>query len=213
MSACCLTRRDTPPEPMAAAEAIKTREQAEEPAAAPGFGASVTLASAAAWSPNPNNPPLYPRPAGQGRQGAARHRRQVGGQRAARDARASTRQPEEVLHAIAIEVGTKDTLLASNKLLDEHDRLRVVHTTRSTTAITRTRSRADREERAAVLLAQPVVRHKERQVDASPVSLRDRARPSGCRGNRVGFSSDIRSRARGSAAGYTRPTGRTSCSI
>ena len=47
------------PESMAAAEAITTREQAEEAAKAPGFGPSVTLASAAAWSPNPKNPPLY----------------------------------------------------------------------------------------------------------------------------------------------------------
>src|SRR5687767_1242329 len=60
MSACCLAANRNPqPQAMAAAAAIKTREQAEEAARAPGFGPSATLASAAAWSPNPNNPPLY----------------------------------------------------------------------------------------------------------------------------------------------------------
>ena len=57
MSACCLgANRDPRPDAMAAAEAIKTREQAETAARAPGFGPSVTLASAAAWSPNPCQP-------------------------------------------------------------------------------------------------------------------------------------------------------------
>ena len=60
MSACCLAANRNPrPESMAAVEAIKTREQAEEAAKAPGFGPSTTLASAAAWSPNPKNPPLF----------------------------------------------------------------------------------------------------------------------------------------------------------
>ena len=90
MSSCCLTANRNPnPETMAAAEAIKTREQAEEAARAPGFGPSVNLASAAAWSPNPEEPAALSRSPGEGRQGAARHRRQVGGQRAARDARAA----------------------------------------------------------------------------------------------------------------------------
>jgi enterochelin esterase-like enzyme len=60
MSACCLAANRSPrPESFAAAEGIRTREQAEEAARAPGFGPSVMLASAAAWSPNPKNPPLY----------------------------------------------------------------------------------------------------------------------------------------------------------
>ena len=60
MSACCLTPNRNPSvESIAAAEAIKTREQAEEAAARPGFGPSTVLASAAAWSPNPMNPPLF----------------------------------------------------------------------------------------------------------------------------------------------------------
>src|SRR6185436_18621057 len=60
MSACCLTANVNPAsETMAGAEAIKTREQAEEASRSSGFGPSVNLASAAAWSPNPNNPPLF----------------------------------------------------------------------------------------------------------------------------------------------------------
>ena len=60
MSACCLDGNvNQPPEQLAAAEAIRTREQAEEASRAPGLGASATLATAAAWSPNPANPPLF----------------------------------------------------------------------------------------------------------------------------------------------------------
>jgi S-formylglutathione hydrolase FrmB len=60
MSACCLdANRSQPVEQMAAAEAIRTREQAEEASRAPGLGPSATLATAAAWSPNPANPPLF----------------------------------------------------------------------------------------------------------------------------------------------------------
>ncbi len=44
---------------MAAAEQIRTREDAEKAGRGPGFGPSVNLAEAAAWSPNPDNPPLY----------------------------------------------------------------------------------------------------------------------------------------------------------
>ena len=44
---------------MAPAEAIKTREAAEEAGRGRGFGPSVNLAVGAAWSPNPNNPPLF----------------------------------------------------------------------------------------------------------------------------------------------------------
>src|SRR4029434_4255002 len=56
MRACCLTaKRDPRPDAIAAAEAIKTRAQAEEAAQAPGFGPSTTLASAAAWVPQPAN--------------------------------------------------------------------------------------------------------------------------------------------------------------
>ncbi len=60
MSACCLTAdRTTSTEAMAAAATIKTREQAEAAAKEGGFGVSMTLAFAAAWSPNPSRPPLF----------------------------------------------------------------------------------------------------------------------------------------------------------
>src|SRR5207342_2819438 len=48
MSGCCLTAQlNPPPERMTAAEAIRTRAQAEEAGRGRGFGPSVTLASAA----------------------------------------------------------------------------------------------------------------------------------------------------------------------
>ena len=128
MSACCLTANLNPrPEAMAPAEAIKTREQAEEAARAPGFGASVNLASAAAWSPNPNNPPLYldlPVKDGKVRPDIV--------------AKWKANAPLEMLeqysaglkafYAIAIDVGTKDNLVTSNNQLHElMTRLKVAH--------------------------------------------------------------------------------------
>jgi enterochelin esterase-like enzyme len=128
MSACCLTANRNPnPERMAAAAAIKTREQAEDAARAPGFGPSVSLASAAAWSPNPKNPPLYldlPVKDGKVRPDIV--------------AKWVANAPLEMLeqyasalktyYAIAIDIGTKDGLLASNKQLHEAlARLRVPH--------------------------------------------------------------------------------------
>ena len=60
MSSCCLNASLTfDPGRMAPAEAIKTREAAEEAGRGRGFGPSVNLAEGAAWSPNPKNPPLY----------------------------------------------------------------------------------------------------------------------------------------------------------
>jgi enterochelin esterase-like enzyme len=128
MSACCLTANLNPrPEAMAPAEAIKTREQAEEAARAPGFGPSVNLASAAAWSPNPNNPPLYldlPVKDGKVRPDIV--------------AKWKANAPLEMLeqyvaglkayYAIAIDVGTKDNLVTSNNRLHElMTRLKVAH--------------------------------------------------------------------------------------
>jgi hypothetical protein len=85
---------------------------------APGFGPSTTLASAAAWSPNPRNPPLFlDLPVKDGTVG--------------RDivAKWVANSPFEMLaehvedlkasYAIAVEIGTMDTLLASNKQLHE----------------------------------------------------------------------------------------------
>jgi len=128
MSACCLTANRNPrPEAMAPAEAIKTRAQAEEAARAPGFGPSVNLASAAAWSPNPNNPPLYldlPVKDGKVRPDIV--------------AKWVANAPLEMIdqyvsgltayYAIAIDIGTKDNLLGSNqKLHDAMVRLRIPH--------------------------------------------------------------------------------------
>lgn len=128
MSACCLgANRDPRPDAMAAAEAIKTREQAEAAASAPGFAPSVSLASAAAWSPNPSNPPLYldlPMKDGKVRPDIV--------------AKWAANAPLEMLeqyasnlrkyYAVAIEIGTSDTLLASNRQLhDALTRLRVPH--------------------------------------------------------------------------------------
>jgi enterochelin esterase-like enzyme len=128
MSSCCLTANRNPsPESMAAAAAIKTREQAEEAAKAPGFGASVTLASAAAWSPNPSNPPLFldlPVKDGKVRPDIV--------------AKWVANAPLEMVdkyadnlrkyYSIGIEVGTKDTLYRSNQQLHEAlTRLNVRH--------------------------------------------------------------------------------------
>jgi enterochelin esterase-like enzyme len=57
MSACCLSPRGLPgqTEQLAALENIKTREEAEKG----GWPVRTTFASAAAWSPNPDNPPFY----------------------------------------------------------------------------------------------------------------------------------------------------------
>jgi enterochelin esterase-like enzyme len=128
MSACCLTANRSPrPESMAAAAAIKTREQAEEAARAPGFGPSTTLASAAAWSPNPKNPPLYidlPVKDGKVQPDVV--------------AKWVANAPLEMLvqhvsgltaqYQIMVDIGTKDSLLASNQRLHEELlRLRIPH--------------------------------------------------------------------------------------
>src|SRR4029453_9805630 len=119
MSACCLTANRNPNvEGMAAAEAIKTRAQAEEAASGRGFGPSVNLASAAAWSPNPKNPPLYldlPVKDGKVRPDIV--------------AKWVANAPLEMIdqhvaalksyYAIAIDIGTKDGLLAANRQLHE----------------------------------------------------------------------------------------------
>jgi len=55
MSPCCLAVRATNPETEKALEAVHTPEDSAKLA----FGPRVQMASAAAWSPNPKNPPLY----------------------------------------------------------------------------------------------------------------------------------------------------------
>src|SRR5215510_6193729 len=128
MSACCLAANANPrPDAMAPAEAIKTREQAEEAAKAPGFGPSVNLASAAAWSPNPENPPLYlDLPVKDGKPRPDIVSKWV----ANAPLEAVNRYAENLkkYYAIAIEVGTADGLLASNRQLHSAmTRLRIPH--------------------------------------------------------------------------------------
>ena len=128
MSSCCLAANRNPtPQSMAAAAAITTREQAEEAARAPGFGPSVTLASAAAWSPNPANPPLFlDLPVRDGKV------------RPEIVAKWVANSPLEMLehyadnlrkyYAIAMDIGSTDTLLASNRQLHEAmARLQIQH--------------------------------------------------------------------------------------
>jgi S-formylglutathione hydrolase FrmB len=55
MSACCLSARDITPEMGRTIEGVKTKEQA----VAGNFMVRATLAVAAAWSPNPKNPPFF----------------------------------------------------------------------------------------------------------------------------------------------------------
>jgi len=128
MSACCLAVNVSPrPNAMAPAEAIKTREQAQEAARAPGFGPSVNLASAAAWSPNPSNPPLFlDLPVKDGKV-----RPDVVARWTANAPLTMIEQYAETLkgyYAIAIDIGTGDGLLASNRALHEAmRRLKIAH--------------------------------------------------------------------------------------
>ena len=56
MSPCCMSARGAPPaEALKAIEAVTSLDEASKL----GWGERATLASAAAWSPNPKNPPLY----------------------------------------------------------------------------------------------------------------------------------------------------------
>jgi S-formylglutathione hydrolase len=118
LSACCLNAQMNPrPDAMAASDAIRTREDAVEAAKARGFGPSLNLALAAAWSPNPANPPLYldlPVKDGQVRP-------EIVAKWAANAPLAMIDQYVPSLkrfRAIAIDIGTKDTLLSPNQDLD-----------------------------------------------------------------------------------------------
>jgi enterochelin esterase-like enzyme len=119
MSSCCLAANANPrPASLAPAEAIKTREQAEEAAKAPGVGASVSLASAAAWSPNPDNPPLFlDLPVKDGKV-----RPDIVAKWVANAPLEMVKDHVPALQqyfAIAIDVGTKDSLLATNRQLND----------------------------------------------------------------------------------------------
>ena len=58
MSPCCLSPRISLPQNSDLTKTLEAVKTPEESAKLP-FGARATLASDAAWSPNPNNPPLY----------------------------------------------------------------------------------------------------------------------------------------------------------
>ena len=146
---------------MAPAEAIKTREAAEEAGRGRGFGPSVNLAEGAAWSPNPGNPPLYlDLPVKDGKL-----QPDVIAKWAANAPLAMVGQyiPSlKMYNAIAMEVGTKDGLLASNKELEQtFTRFGVDAHVRGVRRRPHQQGvRAHRDERAAVLLEAPVVRRR-----------------------------------------------------
>lgn len=58
MSPCCMSARAAGPSNPELEKSLAAVKSAEDSAKLP-FGARTQLASAAAWSPNPNNPPLY----------------------------------------------------------------------------------------------------------------------------------------------------------
>ncbi len=99
---------------MAAAGAIRTREAAQEAERGP----STNLAFAAAWSPNPTRPPLYlDLPIEDGKL-----RPEIVAKWAANAPLAMIDQyvPRlKAYHAIGMDIGTKDGLLASNQQLHQ----------------------------------------------------------------------------------------------
>lgn len=113
LSGCCLTANLNPRgEAFAQAAAVKTQEEAEKLARGP----ITMLAEAAAWSPNPKNPPFFfDLPVQDGKVVPAVAARWV--------ANAPLAMIDQYmgnlkkLHAIAIDVGDKDGLAASNKEL------------------------------------------------------------------------------------------------
>jgi len=126
LSSCCLNEgnpRPTSDGKPSAAESIKTAEEARG-----NRGAQGTLARAAAWAPNPANPPLYldlPTKNGQVQP-------QVAVKWAANSPVAMLDQhvPNlKKMKAIALDVGLQDNLIVSNKVLvDALTRFGVPHT-------------------------------------------------------------------------------------
>jgi S-formylglutathione hydrolase FrmB len=113
MSACCSLEGGEPSEALAAAEALKTREAV----AALRYPNKSTLARAAAWSPNPKNPPFFvdlpvkdgvPQPAIQAKWLANSTLAMID------QYTASLKR----LKAMQFDVGTADNLLGANQRLD-----------------------------------------------------------------------------------------------
>jgi S-formylglutathione hydrolase FrmB len=130
MSACCLTANISPrSEAMAASERLRTREDVQNAiqAGRGGFGL-VMLAQAAAWSPNPANPPLYfDLPVKNGEiQPAIIAKWAANAPLAMLDQYVPSLKR---LNALAIDIGDKDGLIGSNRELDEAlTRFGVAHT-------------------------------------------------------------------------------------
>ena len=132
MSSCCLMNNPTvaPPAPASAAQSAATRSPTESAQAARGSGVfrNVRSAQAAAWSPNPTNPPkFFDLPTEDGVT-----RPEIVAKWIANSPLAFVDQYLPSLkkyRAIQMDVGDQDTLAASNKLMDEAlTRLGVVHT-------------------------------------------------------------------------------------
>jgi enterochelin esterase-like enzyme len=114
MSACCLIPN---PNPTTEAEAKAEAIHSAADLANTDFGTRAMIASAAAWSPNPNKPPLYfdlPSLDGKAQPMVA----------AQWDANAPLAMLDQYvlnlkqLHAIGMDVGTKDGLMSSNQELE-----------------------------------------------------------------------------------------------
>ena len=134
LSSCCLSPNINPrAETMAAAEAIRTREDVARVGQEPRGGRNggwglVMLAQAAAWSPNPKNPPLYfDLPVKNGEIQPAIVAKWVAN---APLAMLDQYVPSlKRLRALAIDIGDKDGLIGSNRELDEAlTRFGVAHT-------------------------------------------------------------------------------------
>ncbi len=126
LSACCLAPTAASPNAATAAKAEAIRNASE--LASADFGTRAMIASAAAWSPDPDKPPLYfDLPTLDGKV----QPRVV----AEWDANAPLAMLDQyvynlkMLHAIALDVGTKDGLMASIQEFDRSlTRLGVAHT-------------------------------------------------------------------------------------
>lgn len=116
MSSCCLTASLNPGG--RGGPALEAAKSPEELKSGGGRGGVVLMAEAAAWSPNPKNPPFFvDLPTKEGQPQA-----EVVARWAANAPMAMLDQyitNLKKLHAIGLEVGLQDTLAGSNKLLDE----------------------------------------------------------------------------------------------
>jgi S-formylglutathione hydrolase FrmB len=114
MSGCCLTANLNPAASQLAAEAVHSQAEL----AGAGRGAVTSMAEAAAWSPNPKNPPLFfDLPTKEGKPQPVVVARWAANAPLAMIDQYVTNLKK--LDAIAIDVGDKDGLAASNRQLSE----------------------------------------------------------------------------------------------